>query len=139
MTIMPPRLDDGLKLCCALSDAFPVLAIHHKDKSVCVIKVMPPERAKLLLASNIPDSEDRILVLHLLYIEACQVQEIWKSGLHGAVGPIHACNHSHVTEVCAATKVLKYCTHQLLGLLSGPLQYAACTGSWSFPLRLNRA
>jgi hypothetical protein len=31
---------------------------------------LPPERPQLLLASHIPDSEDDILVLNLLYVEA---------------------------------------------------------------------
>lgn len=52
--------------------ALPVLAVHNIDEAVCVVEVVPPQRAQLLLASYIPDCEQHILVLHLLHIEACR-------------------------------------------------------------------
>ena len=40
---------------------------------LCVLEVVPPEGADLVLTTDIPHSEGNVLVLHSLHVEACSV------------------------------------------------------------------
>ena len=44
-------------------------------RTVGVVEVVPPQRAQLLLAADVPDREDDVLVLHFLDVEALGVRE----------------------------------------------------------------
>ena len=46
-----------------------VLAVHHKDESLGVLEVMPPQGTDLVLTADIPDSETDVLVFNSLHVE----------------------------------------------------------------------
>merc|ERR1712028_222389 len=41
-----------------------VIAVNHKDQTLCVLIVVPPQWTDLVLAANIPHSEADVLVLN---------------------------------------------------------------------------
>ena len=64
------HLDNCLELRGALANALPVLAVHHKNESVRIVEVVPPQWPQLLLTADVPYGEHHVLVLHLLNVEA---------------------------------------------------------------------
>jgi hypothetical protein len=78
-----------LELLTSLDDTVAIVAIDDEDDTLRVLEVMPPERADLVLASNIPHSELDVLVLDCLDIEAC-------SPIHQrAVYNVYGCSSTH--------------------------------------------
>lgn len=68
-----------MQLLLRLVNTLPVLAVHDKDETLCSSIVMPPERANLVLTSNIPYIEFNILVRDRFNVEANY--EKWLRGL----------------------------------------------------------
>ena len=54
----------------ALFDALGVVAVHHVDEPLSVLEVVLPEAAQLVLTTDVPTVELKILVLKGLNIEA---------------------------------------------------------------------
>ena len=53
-----------------LFKAFRVIAVHHEDKSLRVLEVVLPEAAQLVLTTDVPTVELKVLVLKSLNVEA---------------------------------------------------------------------
>jgi len=68
-----------MQLLLRLVNTLPVLAVHDEDETLCSGIVMPPERANLVLTSNIPYIEFNILVRDRFNVEANY--EKWLRGL----------------------------------------------------------
>jgi len=71
-----------MQLLLRLVNTLPVLAVHDKDETLCSSIVMPPERANLVLTSNVPYIEFNILVRDRFNVEANY--ERWSMGLDEA-------------------------------------------------------
>merc|ERR1719235_2732538 len=55
-------------------DTRSIAAVHHKDQGIGALIIVLPDLADLVLATYIPHSEDDVLVLYLLNVEAyCRV------------------------------------------------------------------
>jgi len=50
-------------------DTVPIVGVNHEDKTLCVLVVVSPERANLILASDVPHSERNVLVFDGLDVE----------------------------------------------------------------------
>ena len=59
----------AVQLIASLRDAIAIVAIHNKDQTLSVLKVMSPERANLILSTDVPHRERNVLVLHGLDVE----------------------------------------------------------------------
>lgn len=64
-----------MKLLLRLVYPFTILTIHNKDEPLRAGVIVPPKRANLILAANIPHVELHVLVCHGFNIEAD-----WQSG-----------------------------------------------------------
>ncbi len=64
-------LDDRLEFLRRLADAVAVRRVYHKNERVCVVEVVAPQRAQLLLPAHIPHREHHVFVLHFLDLCAC--------------------------------------------------------------------
>jgi hypothetical protein len=60
-----------VELISGFNNTVTVIAVHNKDKTLCVLEVMPPEGSDLVLTPDIPDSEANVLVLNGFNIETC--------------------------------------------------------------------
>ena len=81
-----------------LFKALGVIAIYHVDKSLRVLKVVLPEAAQLVLTTDVPTVELKVLVLESLDVEAdcrdrvdcfVQLHFVEDCGLAGGVEPEH--------------------------------------------------
>ena len=61
----------ALELLTGLDNTIAIVAVNDEDDTLGVLEVMPPERADLVLASDIPHGELDVLVLDGLDVEAC--------------------------------------------------------------------
>ena len=59
----------AVQLIASFRDAIAIVAIHNKDQTLSVLKVMSPERANLILSTDVPHRERNVLVLHGLDVE----------------------------------------------------------------------
>jgi len=59
-----------LQLLASLRNTFPIVRVDDKDDALSVLEIVSPERADLVLPSDIPHSEGDVLVLDRLDIEA---------------------------------------------------------------------
>lgn len=59
-----------LELLTSLADTLPIVGIDNEDDSLGVLEVVAPERADLVLTTDIPHSEGNVLVLNGLDVEA---------------------------------------------------------------------
>jgi hypothetical protein len=53
-------------------DTVGVVRIDNKDKTLGILVVVTPERANLVLASDIPDGERNVLILNSFDVEPCK-------------------------------------------------------------------
>ena len=53
-----------VQLISSFNNAISIIAVHHKNKPLCVLEVVSPQMMDFVLATNIPDSEADILVFH---------------------------------------------------------------------------
>ncbi len=60
-----------LRLCYPL----PVVGVNHEDEPLGVLEVVPPKRADLVLAADVPNGEADVLVLDSLNVEACRKRD----------------------------------------------------------------
>lgn len=51
--------------------SFSIIWVDHKDQSLCVLEVMPPQGTNFVLSTNIPHSEWNILIFDSFDVEAC--------------------------------------------------------------------
>ena len=58
------------QLLAGLADTLPVVAVDHKDQALRVLEVVPPQRADLVLAADVPHRKANVLVLDRLHVEA---------------------------------------------------------------------
>lgn len=59
-----------LQLLARFHDTVTIIAVHHKDDALGVLKVMPPQRSDFVLSTHIPHGELNILVFDGLDVEA---------------------------------------------------------------------
>lgn len=64
-------VEHSKKLVTCLAHTVTIVGIDHENESLCVLEVMAPQGADLVLSSHIPHSEADILVLHCLNVEPC--------------------------------------------------------------------
>mmetsp|Transcript_94033 Transcript_94033/g.196202 ORF Transcript_94033/g.196202 Transcript_94033/m.196202 type:complete len:212 (+) Transcript_94033:64-699(+) len=83
-------------------DAVAIVAVDDVDEAVGALVVVPPERADLVLATDVPDSEAQVLVLDGLNVEAdggdgrddlTQLQFVKDGSLTGGIQPDHQDAH----------------------------------------------
>jgi hypothetical protein len=60
----------SLQLLSGFNNTISVIAVNHKDDTLSVLEVMPPQRSDFVLSTHIPNSELDVLVLYSLNIEA---------------------------------------------------------------------
>ena len=60
----------ALQLLAGLDDTVAIVAVNDENDALCVLKVMPPQRTDLVLATHVPHGELDILVLDRLDIES---------------------------------------------------------------------
>lgn len=63
-------VDDAMQLLAGLLDARAVRRVNDEDEALGAAKVVPPEGANLVLASDVPHVEPHVLVRHRLDVEA---------------------------------------------------------------------
>jgi hypothetical protein len=63
----------SLELLTGLNNAIAIVAVNDEDDTLGVLEVMPPERANLVLATDIPHGELDVLVLYGLDVETCKM------------------------------------------------------------------
>lgn len=61
----------ALKLLASLDDTVAIVGVDDEDDTLGVLEVMPPQRADLVLSTDIPHGELNVLVLDGLDVEAC--------------------------------------------------------------------
>lgn len=61
----------ALKLLASLDDTVAIVGVDDEDDTLGVLEVMPPQRADLILSTDIPHGELNVLVLDGLDVEAC--------------------------------------------------------------------
>ena len=71
-------VEHALELLASLDDTVAIVAVDDEDDALGVLEVMPPERADLVLATDIPHCELDVLVLHRLDVEAWGVAHVSK-------------------------------------------------------------
>ena len=65
-----------MKLLFRLVYPFTVLTVDNEDETLSTGVVVPPERTNLVLASDVPDGEGDVLVLHGLDVKTCKMYEV---------------------------------------------------------------
>jgi hypothetical protein len=68
-----------VELISSFHNTVPIIAINNKDKTLCVLEVMPPKRSDLVLTPDIPNSEANVLVLNSFNVEPCMAKVTIKS------------------------------------------------------------
>jgi hypothetical protein len=63
-------VEHALEFLAGLGNTITIVAVDDEDDTLGVLEIMPPQRANLVLTSDIPDSELNVLVLYGLDIEA---------------------------------------------------------------------
>jgi len=58
-----------VELVVGLGDTLTIVGIDHKDETLSVLEIVPPERTDLILTSDIPHGEVDVLVLDSFHIE----------------------------------------------------------------------
>jgi hypothetical protein len=61
----------ALELLTGLNNTVAIVAVDDEDDTLGVLEVMPPQRADLVLTTDIPHSELDVLVLDSLDVETC--------------------------------------------------------------------
>lgn len=64
-------VEHALEFLSGLDDTVTIVGIDDEDDSLRVLEVMPPERADLVLTTDIPHGELNVLVLDGLDVETC--------------------------------------------------------------------
>merc|ERR1719458_1650538 len=95
------------QLVSCLTNPLPVITVHHEDQSLCILKVVSPQRPDLVLTSHVPDSEADVFILHSLDIEAYgrdgrhnlpKLKFVEDCGLASSVQPHHQDSHLLLAE-----------------------------------------
>lgn len=95
---MPPcthLIQHAVQLISRLPHSIAIVAVHHKDKALRVLEVVPPQRPNLriwdlrswpgglhrlssylVLAAHIPNGEANVLILHRLHVEAWRQKQV---------------------------------------------------------------
>jgi hypothetical protein len=60
----------ALQLLTSFYDAIAIVAVDNENDALGVLEIMPPQRADLVLTTNIPNCELNVLVLNGLNVEA---------------------------------------------------------------------
>ena len=55
----------------SLADTLSVVGVDHKDQSLRVLEVMPPQWSDLVLSADVPHSETNIFIFNCLDVETC--------------------------------------------------------------------
>jgi hypothetical protein len=63
----------SLELLTGLNNTVAIVAVDNEDDTLGVLEVMPPERADLVLTTDIPHGELDVLVLYGLDVETCKI------------------------------------------------------------------
>ena len=63
-------VEHALQLLAGLDHTITVVGVDDKDDTLCVLEVVSPERADLVLSTHIPNGELDVLVLNSLDVEA---------------------------------------------------------------------
>lgn len=64
-------VEHAVELVAGFAHAVAIVAVHHKDETLGVLEVVPPQGADLVLAPDVPHGERDVLVLDRLDVEAC--------------------------------------------------------------------
>jgi hypothetical protein len=62
-------VEHALQLLASLDNTIPIVGVDDKDNTLSVLEVVPPQRANLVLPTNIPHGELNVLVLDSLNVE----------------------------------------------------------------------
>jgi len=99
-----------VELVVCLGDTLTIVGIDHKDQTLSVLEVVPPEGTDLVLTSHIPHGEVDVLVLHSLDVETdggnccndlAELQLVQDGGLTGSVKTDHEDPHVLLAEKAA--------------------------------------
>merc|ERR1712086_334490 len=67
-----------VQLITGLINTIAIITVHHKNDTLCVCVVMPPQWTDLVLTANVPHGERNVLVLYGLHVET----DGWDGGHH---------------------------------------------------------
>lgn len=152
---MPDLVEHALQLVPGLANAVAVIAVHHKDQTLCVLEVVPPQGADLQVCTTqrvrmgggtptaaLPclNSHPPLLRPHLVlasHIPHCEANVLVLHGLH-----VEACRGREEGSAAAARPRAQHsrtgqqlpwepCAYRWLGWSSQSLPASACTG-WLF-------
>merc|ERR1719273_2114359 len=59
-----------MKFLTGVFDTITIVRVYHKDESLCVLVVMTPEGANLILSTYVPDCKADIFVVDSLHVES---------------------------------------------------------------------
>jgi len=108
-----------VELVVGLGDTLAIVGVDHKDETLSVLEVVPPEGTDLVLASDIPHGEVDVLVLDGLHVETdggdsgddlTELQFVKDGSLTGGVETDHKNPHILLAEK-AAEQLRKCRTH----------------------------
>jgi len=95
-------VEHALELLASLDDTVTIVAVDDEDDTLGVLEVMSPERADLVLTTDIPHRELDVLVLHSLDVEAnsgdgcdnlAELELVEDGGLSGGIKTNHENSH----------------------------------------------
>jgi hypothetical protein len=60
-----------LQLLLGFDDTLPIVRIDDEDQALSILKVVPPQRADLVLTTDVPYRETDVFVFHGFNVETC--------------------------------------------------------------------